>query len=381
MFKEHPELGPWKNSALQAIEQRKTLRKMFPGRSPVAAVKALQSDMRGLAGRYYNTPDPNDPTHRTGIQQIKDKLAEMEDVDLLYYSADPRILDGMTGDEEGKAAFLKLRPHINSRFRQLAPKAAAAEFAQATLASLKGDRLYDHEGKLTSEIAEIDVRLRRISKALYTPDLKAFREAPDLATISEELSAISAYFSGIQRMANLEPEVFTSEKSNTQQDEREQRLNQREQNAKAEEWNKGRSIIGNQISNRLWKQLTKGHEISADDTSDTEALYHLRFDRAVTTNVPDADEKRKAFLAVNDKEGYLAFEKYLLDTYAVPALKTEVSKLLARLGKKAKPGTPAVRAAKPGTPQAAATPTGYTKLSQKPADVDIDYGVRSHSGY
>lgn len=368
LLKSHadPEIKKFGNQAHQAIAVRTELRKLFPGQSPIAAVKTLQQDMVALAGRHYNTPDPRDPERRTGIQQIRDRMAEFEEVDLLFYSGDPKILDGMTADDEGKAAFAKLAPAMKAKWRQIAPRAFAADAARQILADAKDAFLVDQDGKDTTTRADVPLRIERAYQLLgenATPQ--------DIAMARNQIIAVYNWFSRLERLAAMEPETFVSEtgSNDTKLQERERRIAEREENQRNAEWNSARQTMANQIVQRTFKTLTKGREIPADELEDMQALYTRRFDAAIKQREPRADETRKGYIEAQDREGYLAYEKRLVETYGIPALKTEVERMLKRLAP-AKPGAaPAAASASAGTQgtsRPAPAPQGYFKLSAKP---------------
>ncbi len=376
LLKDHadPEVKKYANTAQKAIAARQELGRLFPGQSPIAAVKALQGDMVSLAGRYYNTPDPRDPEHRTGIQQIKDKMAEFEEIDLLFYSGDPRILEGMTSDDEGKAAFAKLAPAMNHKWKEIAPKAYAAETARNFLGLMKEEWLTNERGEAVEQ-ADVPHRIHRMIRALNPGKDASGAQLPvDILTLAAEVNALSQFVWRVQEAAKLAPEVFTKDATTAaKSDEREQKLALREQELREKDWMSARQIIANQAAGRLWKQLTKGYEISATDEEDAQALFHIRFDKSIQAKEPGAEERRRSYVSANDRDGYLAYEKYLMETYGLPALKMEITRMLARLAP-AKPGQarPAASGAAAAKP-AQAAPQGFTKLSRKPGNHELNY--------
>lgn len=358
-----PEVKKFANNAIRAMAARKELGEMFPGKSPIAAVKALQSDMVSLAGRYYNQPDPRDPERRTGIQQIRDKMAEFEEIDLLFYSGDPRMLDGMTADEQGKSAFAKLAPAMMAKFREIAPNAYAAAFARLFLGSMKYDMLTDSQGNAVEE-ADIPLRLRRLAAAIPEDNLLA----------RAEVNALSNFVWRLQEMAKLAPEVFVKDPAvSAKNDEREQRLNQREQDQRRREWEADQAVLASQIIMPVWNQITKGLNLSATAKEKINSLYSRRYDLAVRAKEPNAGENRKSYIESNDRDGYLAYEKYLQETFGIPALKTEMKEWREETAPKklrtgADPAPPL-----PGGPRVASPPAGFAKVPSRPPTNVIDY--------
>lgn len=363
-LRQQPEHKAFANEAEKALAFRQALRDKFPGESPMRAIETLQRDLQSLAGRYATTPDPRDPEHRTGIQQIRDKLAELEEVDLLFYGADPKLFDGMTSDEEGKAAFAKLAPYAFSKFKQIAPKAYQAWFAKQFVASMKYDMLNDANGKPVTA-ADIPLRLQRLWDSI--PD--------DNKIAKSELNAIWAYVNQIQALELQAPEDLTpARKGDDQLSERERRLEQREREGRDKELTGKRLQIANAIAGKEWDRLTKGFTVSPEEKEDTLALYRVRLNRSMDSGDPDRQQKRQDFMESGDTDGLLQYERYLQEKHTPKSMKAEVDKLLARK----KPGPRPTPTPSNGTQQrpTPATP-GFLKLNAKPLDSDLAYNLMS----
>ena len=105
------------------------LQSMFPpGINPFDAIKSYQRLFKELGGE-------------AGIQETRNSLAEMEDVDLLFSAADPQLLDKyLMAQPEGKAAMMKLLPHVVARLEN-EPGGPAAILALANKAQDIKERL------------------------------------------------------------------------------------------------------------------------------------------------------------------------------------------------------------------------------------------------
>lgn len=370
-----PIVKKFADTAIRAVAFRKELGVMFPGVNPKAAVQSLVSDMVSLAGRNYNTPDPRDPARRTGLQQVRDRLAEIEEIDLMFYGGNPQLLDGMTSDDEGKAAFAKLSPHMEGKWKEIAPNAWAAKTARQILADMKGAQLTDKDGNYVAD-ADIPYRVQRLSMSLRG-DKDGNLSPLDLQMARNEVAAIAMYLQRLSGLTSLAPEVFTQAKDATDSKlaERERKLAEREANTRNNEWNSQRQIMANQITTKTWNQLVKGHEIAADDQEECIALFQRRFEAAIKAREPRADDNRKGYIESDDRDGYLAYENYLMTTYGVPALKEQVRRMLAKMV----PLTPSQRAAAKTTPAAGTTAAakppaaGHVKLMAKPPSHVLDY--------
>lgn len=371
---ENPEVSKFANTVIRDRAFRREIGAMFPNQNPRTAIESLQRDMVSLAGRNWNTPDPRDEARRTGLQQVRDRLAEIEDIDLMFYTGNPQLLDGMTADDEGKAAFAKLAPAMESKWKEVAPNAWAAKTARQIMADMTGAQLTDDKGQIVGN-ADIPYRVQRLSLALKG-DKDGNVSALDLQLARNELSWIGAYLGRLNQLATLAPEVFTpsGDTKDTKLAERERRIAEREAEARNNEWNGARQIMANQITTKTWNTLTKGHQISADDQEECIALFQRRFDQAIKAREPNADDNRRSYIEREDRDGYLSYEQYLMNTYGVPALKEQVRRMLAKM-QPAKPGQQRTTApATNGQPAAKPPVAGFVKLMAKPPSHVLDYG-------
>ena len=369
---EDPNVKKFGNTAVRAIAFRQKIGTMFPGSNPITAIESLQRDMVGLAGRNWNTPDPRDEARRTGLQQVRDKLAEIEGIDLMFYSGNPQLLDGMTADDEGKAAFAKLAPHMDSKWREVAPNAWTAKTARQILADMTGAQLTNDKGEVVAS-ADIPYRAQRLALALKG-DKDGVVSPLDLQLARNEVVAINAYLQRLTALTNVAAEVFTQpgEAKDSKLAERERKLAEREANNRNTDWNNARQIMANQVTTKTWNQLVKGHDIPADDQEECIALFQRRFDQSIKMREPRADESRRGYIEADDRDGYLAYENYLMTTYGVPALKEQVKRMLAKMTP-AKQGAKAAVTAPNGQPAAKTTPQGFVKLAAKPPTHVLNY--------
>jgi hypothetical protein len=362
---ENAEVKKFANTVIRDRAFRNELSRMFPGVNPKTAIESLQRDMVSLAGRNWNTPDPKDAARRTGIQQVRDRLAEIEEIDLMFYGGNPQLLDGMTADDEGKSAFAKLAPHMMARWRDLAPNAYSASRAREMVADLTQAQLKNDKGEVVAN-ADVPFRIQRIALALKG-DKDGNVSPLDMQLVRNELMFVQAYMYQLQQMTSLAPEVFTktADREDSKLAERERKIAEREAQNRNADWNNARQIMANQVTTKTWNQLTKGHEISADDQEECVALFQRRFEAKIKAKEPRADENRKGYIESDDRDGYLAYENYLMTTYGVPALKEQVTRMLAKMGP-SKPGAKSAATVN-GQPAVVKPPAqGFTKLAEKP---------------
>lgn len=372
-----PEVKKFYNTVVRDRAFRKELGAMFPGVNPKAAVQSLVNDMVGLAGRHFNTPDPRDAAKRTGLQQVRDRLAEIEEIDLMFYGGNPQLLDGMTGDEEGRAAFAKLAPHMDNKWKEVAPNAWTAKTARQILADMTGAQLTNEKGQVVAN-ADIPYRVQRLTMALQG-DKDGNVTPMEMQMARNEVAAIAAYVQRITGLTSLAPEVFTPTKdaADSKLAERERKIAEREASTRNAEWGSARQIMANQATTKAWNQLTKGHDVPAEDQEECIALFQSRFDKAIKAREPRADDTRKGYIESEDRDGYLAYEQYLMNTYGVPALKEQVKRMLAKLTP-AKPGSQSATTtttATNGHPAVKQPATGFFKLTAKPPTNVMAYSL------
>lgn len=361
-----PEVKKFANTVSRAVAFRNDIGKMFPGVNPKTAIESLQRDMVSLAGRSWNTPDPKDPNRRTGLQQVRDRLAEIEEIDLQFYGANPQLLDGMTSDDDGKAAFAKLAPHMESKWKEVAPNAWAAKTARQIIADLKGAQIKNDRGDVLAD-ADVPYRVQRLSLALGSEGVPT---EINLSLARQEIAVLAMYIQRLNGLAALAPEVFTksSDVADAKLAERERKIAEREAQNRDADWNNARQITANQVTTKTWNALVKGHDVSADDQEECLSLFHIRFNNAIKAREPRADENRKGYIESDDRDGYLAYENYLMTTYGVPTLKEQVRRMLVRMVP-LKPGqqrTTTAAATTTANGQPVRPTQGYTKVGERP---------------
>lgn len=370
-----PEVKKFYNTVVRDRAFRKELGAMFPGVNPKAAVQSLVNDMVGLAGRHFNTPDPRDAAKRTGLQQVRDRLAEIEEIDLMFYGGNPQLLDGMTGDEEGRAAFAKLAPHMDNKWKEVAPNAWTAKTARQILADMTGAQLTNEKGQVVAN-ADIPYRVQRLTMALQG-DKDGNVTPMEMQMARNEVAAIAAYVQRITGLTSLAPEVFTPTKdaADSKLAERERKIAEREAQQRDDAFANDLSVMINRITQKTWDQLTKGVEVDARDKDDCIANFQRRYRIARNLKEPGADDKAVEYLQSDDRDGYLTHGVYLMNTYGVPTLKEEVKRMLAKMTP-AKPGsrnTTTANTTANGNPVASTPAAGFFKLTAKPPTHVMDY--------
>jgi hypothetical protein len=302
----HPELARQVPRALGIVSR---LNGEFPGQNPFDGIKSQKRALTMLAGRYWNSPDPGDPQHRTGVQQVLDQLADMEKLDLLYASGNPQMLDQMTETPEARISFTKIAPHVIDKLSNMPEgKAALAKIAPKAWALYQSIAPNAYNSYMAATIAadmlakDIDVHIKRLVSLIPA----------DNEIGKASAAAIDAYFKRLDTLKNLTPEVVpdvTDTGKDPRQEEfdrREQAALKKEQEITAREWKSSADSAKNRIAQQAWATETKGRRIDAVAKEDIEARIASRLPLALKGE-PGFSEALEDFWKAGDRDGYLRY--------------------------------------------------------------------------
>jgi hypothetical protein len=310
-----------------AVEQR--LRSEFPGQNPFDAIKVMRREFKALGGEE-------------GIAQIRQSLADIEEMDLLYAAGDPRMLDKMTASPEGKAAFTMLAPHVFDRFQKLAPNAFTGYMARVILGDMIGQR--------------VDMAVQRLIDLIPAENTLAVAE----------LGKVANYLKRLQQLEQVQPEtpaVKTVDPEREKLEREKQELAKEKRELVIQGWKTAADGDKQRIFDQAWAAETKSRKITPIEREDIEARLWSRLPVTLKA-VPGFSDSLKEFFENDDKTGYLT---YLRSMHAdkIPAiLRSEIQR---RLGvTPAAKATPA--AATPATPAVAKGPvdSGFKRVGEQP---------------
>lgn len=320
----HPELARQIPRAL-GIQQRLTAQ--F-GPEPFKALSSMQSAIRTLAGRHWNTPDPGDAQRRTGVQQVLDELADMEKLDLLYAAGDPRMIDQMTETPEARISFAKLMPHGIDKLASMPEgKAALAKIAPKAWNHYQQIAPNAYNGYMAASILsdmisrDIDVHLRRIVSLIPA----------DSAEGKTAATAIQAYMERLEGLRKLSPETIadpaevTKDARQEELDRREREIAKERKELQLESWKSSANTTKSRIFQQSWGAESKGHKIDAVAKEDIQAWIWRRLPEALK-NEPGWNDTLQNFYENDDKDGYLRYLESMHAKHLPRIIRAEIAR-------------------------------------------------------
>jgi hypothetical protein len=309
----------------RALFQADALRREVPGGlKEIQELKAKVEEFGGL----------------DGVAKSREELAYFNDLDSQFTAGDPRFIQALIETPEGQTAFLKLAPQMFGKYAELHPEGHAQYLAQSFQADAAQEGI-----PLTIE------------------KLAFFLQSGNGEQAALQVKALQQYFARIQGYASKQ---VTAPKFETQKDDREQQLAQREREFNRNEWKAATATEQRRVYAAEWARLTAGKKLTDQQTTTIQELFGSRMAKMIEQHKATLDK----YFEAGDKAGFLR--------YANSISAREIPRILARsfegiggLGSKPgpKPGTkPAVAA--PGTPT-----NGATWIPAAPHAGDINYKV------
>ncbi len=310
--------------------------KLAPG--GIQEIKALRETVEQLGGE-------------TGLQDMQREIAGFRGFDEQYTAGDPKAIDFMTSDAQGREAFVKLMPVALQKFEQLHPEGFKGYMAQVMEQSMYA--------------SGIPLALERLGDFLA-----------DNPKAMEQWNKIAGFvkFVGDTSRKQVEAPKFQQ----AQPDNRAGELEQRESALMRNEWKNETAGEQRAVFQGEWDRLAAGRKLSDPQTAAVKELFESRLNKALNGKHSETLEK---YFKAKDKSGFLR--------YASSISKTEVPKALREAFDAVMPGRPGPRpgVAPPvknggparGTPIAA----GFTQLAQRPAtnEIDMRHSFNTPSNY
>lgn len=375
------ENGKWSKPATQALSTIKTshpklyqqlardrgiVERLYstvpPGVNPFDAIKSSQRIMKELGGER-------------GIAEIRQSLAEMEQLDLWYASGDSRFLDnilGVNGDPKdapfSQGAFVKMVPQAVARLE----KVAGGPKAIVDLAPMIDGLHYklapkSYQRGVATQILndltrnDVDLHFRRLAQLVPA----------DNEIAKESVAAISKYFADRQALSKVEPEALpdpvntqTKDPAREELDRDRQQFNDERRKAEIQGW----SDASNRDIRAIFDDAMGQHgtKLSEGAKETIKLAVGARMQQAFK-NTASYDESRKSYFDNNDKAGYLRYMRGLAESHIPRIVKAEIGKLYPT--KNGNPPEP-----KPGAPAAQRTTpeAGFRRVASAPAANEID---------
>lgn len=308
----HPQVAKAIPRAM-AVESR--LRSEFPNQNPFDAIRSMRKTIKDLGGEQ-------------GIRDMRQELAEIEELDALYSRSDPRMLDKMTETPEGERAFSKLVPFIPGKLEKLAGGPAAIVSMAPIIAGMH-ERLAPNSFNkymattMLSDMTrnDLDVHFRRLASLVPADN--------DIA--KQSITAIQAYFDRLGGLTKLTPESLAvdtargEDPQRTELDAERKRLNQEKRGLVIQGWQNSMNVAKGKIIDSAWAALSKGKKISEVDREDILARFQTKLPIALK-QIPNFENALKEFFESDDKDGYLRYLQGLHNSHIPRILKAEIQR-------------------------------------------------------
>ena len=326
---ENPQLAKAVQRALFAEDR---LRRELPG--GFKEIGELRARLEGLGGEE-------------GIQELQQEMNGWREFDQLYSSGDPKVLDFLMGEPEGKEAFLRIAPMAFEKFREANPEGYAAYVSQVFVSDMMAQG--------------IPLLVERLYDFLPADNPRA----------KEALDKLAGYLNRVNGFAQKQVGAAAPAKSG-QPDPRAQDLERREQSLTRTEWRGEADKRHGAMFAREWKTQIGDRKPTDTQLATIKELYGLKLG-AILKARADFNGNLERYFGSKQKDGFL---RYFESVYreAVPrALRTAIQQVLP-----AKPGPRGgqqQQQPKPGTEKPGQKPapaTGFTLVNAKPAMGTVD---------
>ncbi len=297
-----------------------------------------------------------------GISELRFKSEQLDQIDDLFASSDPKFIDQITSDDDGKRAFAGLMGPALAKFAQIAPQHFAWHNAKNFVHLM-------NTGNLPTSFATQAAIMNRAAKAYSEGNHQL--AASFLAEIIETHNGIVDFYNQIRGAADKQPAALGTAKDPAL-DDRSKQLTQREQALQKQEWETAVASQRRSIFAKTWAEQTKGRTLTPDQDSTVKGFYELR----MSAKIKQWQNQAERFFANNDKTGYLR-EQIAFFQKAIP----EAIRQAMQQGLPAKPGpkgATTTQARTATTRPSAAAPAGAIRVAKMPTTGELD-AVRTTS--
>ncbi len=317
---------PLAKALQRALYRGAEIEKELPG--GVKEVRQLRQTIETLGGEH-------------GIQDLQKERDGWRQFDEQYTAGDPKAIEFMTSEPEGREAFLKLIPSALAKYEQLHPEGFSNYMAQVI-----GGTMAQHG---------IPLALERLSDFIGD-NPKAIEQFNKLVGFTKFIGDLST--------KQVQPPKFQQEDPNNERTQLEQERSQFER----EKWKGETAAEQNKMASDEWARLTAGRKLSDQQTAAIFELFTTRFDKEIAKHEGTLDR----YFGAKDKTGFLR--------YASQLSRTELPKKLREAFEAIVPAKPGPRPsngaapAKNGIPaKGVAIAQGFTQIGKQPATAEIDY--------
>jgi hypothetical protein len=279
-----------------------------------------------------------------GLAALEEKAKDAQEFAELgqAFTEEPQLLvqDMVVSDPE---AFSRFAPIAFDRYRE---------------ENVKGWNAY------VAKVFDADIRSGPVPLALSL----LMRSVKDNPEAIEQLNIVNGYLGKFQAIAAEAPEVKPPQRRTAQPNE-----SKRENDLRAREWNTERRELHTEIKTEAMTKALAGRKPTTEEKAQIEELFMSRANRLASNNFKGWQEKAQAYIARNDKAGYLRYMGSIYRRVVPEALTSAIAGTLKGRG--------AVAVAQPGVarkpnvaPNAAAKPAdGFALVAKEPDSYLVDY--------
>lgn len=314
-----------------------------PGHKLIAdAVYRFAEFKREFPGGLTEAREMRDQVEQYGgLDEVKGAIEASQAFTTLanqFKTSDPGFIQDLVDTDP--EAFAKMVPQAMDRYREENADGWNAYIARTIDADIRG-----------SQVPLCLMRLYDLVK-----DNKA---ATDL------IDVVNSYLGGFAEIAKKTPSAARAARPAGNKPDANA---QRENDLRAREWNTERREMHTEIRTEAFTKAVAGRKPTTEEKAQIEELFQGRAARLASTYFKDWQKKSQAYIARNDKTGYLRYMGSIYRRVTPEAMSSAVAATLK--GKAVAPPAGGKRLAAPVKPG-----TGFVMVGKEPGTYEIDYSA------
>ena len=296
------------------------------------------------------------------IAQTKEELQYFNDLDKQFTSGDPRFLEALVENDEGKQGFLKLAPSMIEKFREMAPDVYASHVAKEQFTEMRD--------------SGIDLALQRMYDFVNEPPTTPEGIAGWIAKMTAQYNVLAQYYLGKRESAGKKVDLPKFQTAAPASNDREAELtsNSLEAEFVKKEWTTEASGTAKSLIDSEIDRLGAARKLTDVQKAAVRELGVGRL-KAALAKLPDFNKLASRHFANKDKDGYLrhvtaAYRQQVPLVFKAAADAIQTGKAVAKVA-----GAPAPAATPGRTPtgNGARPAEGYAWVGAAPKKETIDF--------
>lgn len=273
-----------------------------------------------------------------GIQEIQGELNGWHQFDEQFTNGDPKAIEFMVSEPQGRDSFVKLMPTAMAKYAELHPEGYGQQMAQVFVGDLAA--------------SGIPLALERLQDFIA-----------DNPKALEQWQKLAGY---VNRLSQLSQKQVELPKSQVQPDKGSE-LEQREAQLTRNEWKSETAGEQRQIFQTEWDRNAAGRKIGEAQSQAIKELFESRLNKTLQEKHGPILER---YFQARDKNGFMRYASQISKTEVPRALKAAFDAVMPpKPGPK--PGT--APAPKPVNGTSRVPVPGFTQIAKQPATQEIDY--------